>query len=576
MWRARLDVTESEERLTPSLTIIFDYRYDSSGFFADAGHRAELEQAGEDLTSRIENTPLAIEPGSGNNWSALFFSPATGQQISLPNLSVPEGEIVVFVAGRDFQGEAGEGGPGGYSISGSAAWQNRVGHRGLSGFSLWGGSIGFDIASNSDLYTVATHELGHVLGFGSNPVFNALVDGQYFSGAETTSVNGGTRARLSYDHAHFAANTLSYGRPVSMQPYLQPGRHGFTDLDYAVLEDLGWSITPATTASINAGSPSVAALSLSGVANGSYSLFGLSDVGPVSIGNPMTPFADYFGSLRTVLADVNGDGAPDVIAATGVGGPSRIMVLDGTTNRVLLPSFAVFGNEFTGGLFVAAADFDGDGAAEIIVSPDRGGGGRVSVLNVSGTRVGDFFGIEDVYFRGGARVAAADINGDGTPDLIVGAGFGGGPRVALFDGLTISQSKPVKYVGDFFAFPGDDALALRNGVYVAAGDLNGDGRADLVFGAGPGGGPRVIVLDSAQILAGRLDETRLHPLANFFAFDSSDRGGVQVAFKQIDSSTPILIASNSAQQTAKGFRGLSETVLWALALSGPLDGVFVG
>src|SRR5205823_10315238 len=130
-----------------------------------------------------------------------------------------------------------------------------------------------------------------------------------------------------------------------------------------------------------------------------------------------------------------------------------------------------------------------------------------------------FFGIDDPNFRGGARVALCDVNKDGTDDLVVAAGFGGGPRVAVFDGRTVLAGPPTRLVGDFFVFE----QALRNGVFVAAGDLDGDGFADLIFGGGPGGGPRVYALSGQDLIAGRTVVR-----ANFFAGNTDDRGGVRV------------------------------------------------
>ena len=79
--------------------------------------------------------------------------------------------------------------------------------------------------------------------------------------------------------------------------------------------------------------------------------------------------------------------------------------------------------------------------------------------------IADFFGIADPDFRGGARAAVGDINGDGFADLAVAAGFGGGPRVAVFDGRALAGGTTAKLMDDFFVFDTD----LRDGAYLALG-----------------------------------------------------------------------------------------------------------
>jgi hypothetical protein len=190
-----------------------------------------------------------------------------------------------------------------------------------------------------------------------------------------------------------------------------------------------------------------------------------------------------------------------------------------------------FEASFIGGTYVAAGDVNGDGRADVSVAADTGGGSRVVLFNgADGAVLADFLGIEDPGFRGGARVAIGDVNHDGRADLIVSAGAGGGPRVALFDGASLRSGRtPAHLVGDFFAFE----PALRDGVYVAVGDVNGDGFGDLVAGAGTGGSPRVLVVSGQDLLA-NADGATVRPVANFFADDPAGRSGARVAAKDLD------------------------------------------
>lgn len=91
--------------------------------------------------------------------------------------------------------------------------------------------------------------------------------------------------------------------------------------------------------------------------------------------------------------------------------------------------------------------------------------------------------------RGGARVALGDVDGDGVLDRIVGGGPGGPPRVRVLNGLDGSP------IFDFFAFES----SFRGGVYVAAGDFDGDGRADVAVAPGPGIVSTIRVFDGVDL-----------------------------------------------------------------------------
>jgi hypothetical protein len=258
------------------------------------------------------------------------------------------------------------------------------------------------------------------------------------------------------------------------------------------------------------------------------------------VGNNTVATADAFpgftGGVRVAEADVDGDGTPDLIVGTGPGVATQVKVISGTDGATLF-TVQPFEASFTGGVYVAAGDINGDGKADVIVTPDEGGGPVVAVYDgakAASGATGDaaqtvrFLGIDDPNFRGGARAAVAEVgpNGPAVPALVVAAGFGGGPRVAVFNGDSLaSTGTPKKLVGDFFVFE----PTLRNGVFVTAGDLNGDGFPDVIVGGGPGGGPRVFGLSGKDLLNGTQTQ-----VANFFAGDAANRGGIRLTAKDLD------------------------------------------
>ncbi|MCA9071522.1 MAG: VCBS repeat-containing protein, partial [Planctomycetaceae bacterium] len=144
-----------------------------------------------------------------------------------------------------------------------------------------------------------------------------------------------------------------------------------------------------------------------------------------------SPYGENFlGGVRVATGDVNGDGTPDIITAAGPGGGPHVKVFDGSDGSTELLSFFAFDATFSGGVFVASADLDGDNIADIITGADAGGGPHVKVISgADGTTELFSFFAYGAEFTGGVRVAAGDITGDGTPDIITGAGPGGGPHV---------------------------------------------------------------------------------------------------------------------------------------------------
>src|SRR5205823_2483565 len=139
----------------------------------------------------------------------------------------------------------------------------------------------------------------------------------------------------------------------------------------------------------------------------------------------------FTGGVRVAVGDVNNDGFPDVICAAGPGGGPNVIVFSGK-DRAQIYNFMAFDINFTGGCYVAAGDVNGDGFADIIVGADAGGGPNVTVLSGKDRSPLASFFPYDIRFTGGVRVASSDVTGDGRADIVTGAGTGGGANVTVY------------------------------------------------------------------------------------------------------------------------------------------------
>jgi hypothetical protein len=636
-------VEELESRFTPAVTVRFDYSLDTSGFFNDPVRRADLEAVAASIAPRLHDDLAAITPGGPNSWTATLYNPITSQSLSLKNPTIAADEIVVYVgATRLGGGELGLATTGGFSAAGTRSWLDTVRSRGQAGsgqtdYATWGGMITFDSATNwhfgpsappanrYDFRSVATHELLHVFGFGlGQPSFARHVSG--WDGS-TGSFNGPTAAALygrpipvvgHHDQGpdHFAPGVSYNGQPSPTQPVMPQGvRRLVTDLELAVLQDVGWEVfvdpAPAPTVAQATHSSALTAERSAEPAGGPVFASGPIDhsditAEPITLPAGVTdqrfvvgtsdgiavldpngravltarPFDPGAGGFRVALADLTGDGVPETVAGSGPGVSNRVTVADGQSGQIIA-DFQPFEGSFGGGVFLTAGDLSGDGRPDVVVTADAGGGPVVAVFDGAqlaqgrAVQIARLLGIEDPDFRGGARPAVGDVNGDGAADLIVSAGTGGGPRVAVWDGASIRAGRPTKAAADFFAFE----PSVRNGTYVTAADLNGDGFAELLTGAGPGGAPRLVAFDGAQLAAGRRVA-----LADFFTGSPSDRGGVRVATADLegDGRPDVVIGSGAGATSVSVYRGRDVAAgvgLPALSLKVSGDagaGVFVG
>ncbi|HPM80595.1 MAG TPA: FG-GAP-like repeat-containing protein, partial [Candidatus Anammoximicrobium sp.] len=266
--------------------------------------------------------------------------------------------------------------------------------------------------------------------------------------------------------------------------------------------------------------------------------------------------ADYYFGRKESPAIVVG---PDKSPST----PQEVAVVASDTGKVVT-RFAAYENDYVGGTRVAVADLDGDGTDEIITAPGRSRAPEVRVFTMQGDAVPGFpafFG-NSPTFRGGIHLAAADVNGDGKPDIITVPSYGA-VEVRVFLNR-YPQSPAFVDVADisFLAFP----TASIGGGVVHAGDMgrlvNGsfvnlpDKKAEIVVATGGGTKAAVTVFDVSEATP-----TRVQTFYPFTAVSNNFQGGVSLEVARVDADgVPDIIAG-------MGANGSSRIEVWAWSAS---------
>jgi hypothetical protein len=278
----------------------------------------------------------------------------------------------------------------------------------------------------------------------------------------------------------------------------------------------------------------------------------------------------FSGGVRLAAGDVNGDGIEDIIVGTGPGTPAQVDVFSGVDGS-LLANYQPYSSKYTGGVNLATADINKDNFTDIIVSP-AGGSPTEPIVVYSGhhvinnavTNVLQSFTPSGIG-NTGWTIGVGDVNGDGIADYVVGeAGSGGMAQV--INGSTL---KSIRTITGFAGYKG--------AVSVAVGDVNGDGYADIILGEGS----RTKNDSMVMVINGKT-------MGTMWSFDvyPAFNGGVNLSSDDIDGDgkTDILIGAGagrpSGSTTAPPLLVLKGSKLTGLLVLNPYStftgGIYVG
>lgn len=180
------------------------------------------------------------------------------------------------------------------------------------------------------------------------------------------------------------------------------------------------------------------------------------------------------GGVNISCGDVNGDSWPEIVTGSGQGLSPVIKIFD-RGGKSLNLDIVPFADRDRGGVDVAVGNIDGGTESEIVTSIYRFGRSLVKTYKADARRtiIGSFEGWPETV-QSGYQVATGDMDQDGYDEILVAVAAGSAPHVRTFEvnGRTLSQN--------FFPFEKD----FRGGVYLAVGDVNGDGRQEIVATSG--------------------------------------------------------------------------------------------
>ncbi|MBU0649373.1 L,D-transpeptidase family protein [Patescibacteria group bacterium] len=172
----------------------------------------------------------------------------------------------------------------------------------------------------------------------------------------------------------------------------------------------------------------------------------------------------FRGGVNVACGDWDADGRDEIVTGAGPSGGPHVKIFDSLGN--VESEFFAFPPDQLSGVSVAMGQLDQDAAEEVIVAQFSSGDPMVRVFKPGTSnwyKAGEWLAYVEQY-QGGVSVSAGDFNNDGVEEVVTMVNGGGGPHVRLFDAKGQTRD-------EFFAYESD----YRGGVRIAMADVNGGG-----------------------------------------------------------------------------------------------------
>lgn len=233
----------------------------------------------------------------------------------------------------------------------------------------------------------------------------------------------------------------------------------------------------------------------------------------------------FEGVMDFSVVDLGGDGVDEIVVGYGYQDHPQVKIF--RYDGSLVNAWQPYPIGYEGRINVTTGDFDQDGKDEVVTAPGEGGGPQIRIFDGYGqVKFNKGFFVDEESNRKGVEVAVGDVNGDGKVEII---------SSILKDNKNIIKfftHKGEMIFSEFEVATDEPFEPMKVYVY----DLNSDGKDEIILGAGSGNKPVVKIFDYKG-----------QALASFYAYADTFLGGVDVAAAKFNGASYII--------TAAGFSG---------------------